>query len=248
MLKEKIRMKECILNALVAVLTLFRIWLGMKTPLLLQADATCDDFLLVQYAVNMLTGNWLGNFESLTFAKSASFPAVVALGYLCGIPYSAGLIVSYVFAVALLCIALFRLIPDRRFTVLTYLFLLYSPVMFHEENTQKLYRGGYIIVFSLISIAAVIGIYSNIVQKETTLLKWSLCSAVSLPVFWFMKEDSIWILPFVLCGLTCGAVRLFLTRKTIEYLRRIKDGSIILGMRLLGKALIFSFIQTLRTL
>lgn len=220
MLKEKIRMKKCILIVFIAVFTLFRIWLGVNTPLLLQADATCDDFLLVRYAVNMLTGNWLGGFESLTFAKSASFPVVVALGYLCGIPYSAGLIISYIFAVALLCIALFRLIPNRRFIVLTYLFLLYSPVMFHEENTQKLYRGGYIIVFSLITIAAVIGIYTNIVQKEITLLKWSICGAVSLPVFWFLKEDSVWLLPFVLGGLTCGGVKLFLSRKTAEHLRK----------------------------
>lgn len=220
MLKDKIRMKKCILFTLIAALTLFRIWLGVKTPLYLQADAACDDFLLVRYAVNMLKGDWLGRFESLTLVKSVSFPAVLALGYLCGIPYSAGLIVSYVFAAALVCIALFRLIHDRRFAVLTYLFLLYSPVMFHEENTQKLYRGGYIIVFSLITIAAVIGIYTSIDQKGMALLKWSLCGAVSLPVFWFLKEDSVWILPFVLGGLTCGAVRLFLSRKTAEYLGR----------------------------
>lgn len=142
MLKEKISKKKYILITFIAVLTLFRIWLGVKTPLFLQADAACDDFLLVRYAVNMLTGNWLGSFESMTLAKSASFPAVIALGYLCGIPYSAGLIVSYVFAVVLLCIALFRFIPDKRFAVLTYLFLLYSPAMLHEENTQKLYREG----------------------------------------------------------------------------------------------------------
>lgn len=220
MLKEKISKKKYILITFIAVLTLFRIWLGVKTPLFLQADAACDDFLLVRYAVNMLTGNWLGSFESMTLAKSASFPAVIALGYLCGIPYSAGLIVSYVFAVVLLCIALFRFIPDKRFAVLTYLFLLYSPAMLHEENTQKLYRGGYIIVFSLITIAAVIGIYTNIVQKEAALLKWSLCGAVSLPVFWFLKEDAVWILPFVLGGMACGAVRLFLSRKTAEHLRR----------------------------
>lgn len=220
MLKDKIRIKKSMLITLIAALTLFRIWLGAKTPLYLQADATCDDFLLVRYAANMLTGNWLGSFESLTLAKSASFPAILAFGYLCGIPYSVGLIVSYVFAVVLLCIALSRVIPDRRFTVLMYLFLLYSPAMFHEENTQKLYRGGYIIVFSLITIAAIIGMYTNIVQKGTALLKWSLCGAVSLPIFWFLKEDAVWILPFVLGGLICGAVRLFLFRKSVDHFGR----------------------------
>lgn len=110
-------MKKYMLITFIVVLTLFRIWLGVKTPLYLQADATCDDFLLVRYAANMLTGNWLGSFESLTLTKSAAFPAILAFGYLCGIPYSLGLIVSYVFAVALLCIALSQLIPDRRFTV-----------------------------------------------------------------------------------------------------------------------------------
>ena len=73
--------KNNIIFIILVVLTLIRLWLGVRTPLLLQADARYDDFLFVRYAEELLNGNWLGN-DSLSLAKSASFSVILALGYL----------------------------------------------------------------------------------------------------------------------------------------------------------------------
>lgn len=60
--------KNNIIFIILVVLTLIRLWLGVRTPLLLQADARYDDFLFVRYAEELLNGNWLGN-DSLLFLQ-----------------------------------------------------------------------------------------------------------------------------------------------------------------------------------
>ena len=40
--------KNNIIFIILVVLTLIRLWLGVRTPLLLQADARYDDFLFVE--------------------------------------------------------------------------------------------------------------------------------------------------------------------------------------------------------
>ena len=147
--------KNNIIFIILVVLTLIRLWLGVRTPLLLQADARYDDFLFVRYAEELLNGNWLGN-DSLSLAKSASFSVILALGYLLGIPYNFGLYVLYILACILISIAFYYIIKNKYFCYILYLFLLYSPIMFHEENVQKVYRGGYIVIFAIIVFASVI--------------------------------------------------------------------------------------------
>lgn len=139
---EKCEKPKKILAISLVMLTLFRIWLGVKTPLYLQAGADYDDFLLIRYAVSMLEGNWLGAFGELTLVKGASFSVIIVLNYLLGIPYAFGLIVSYVVAIILICVAFYQMLPNKILISMMYIFLLYSPIMFHEENSQKIYRGG----------------------------------------------------------------------------------------------------------
>lgn len=180
------------------IMTIFRFWLAVRTPLYLQADAGYDDFLSVKYAVNMLQGNWLGAYDWVALAKTASFSMLLAFGYICGIPYSFGLIVSYTLASLLMTVAVNKIIKNYYFGFLMYLFLLFSPVMFHEENIQKVYRGGYIVVFSMLVIAAYIGILHEVKKdKKSKIVLWTIVGAVALPIFWFLKEDSIWIIPFI---------------------------------------------------
>ena len=188
--------KILIIIALVA--TMIRIYMAIKTPLFAQAGADYDDFLMVKYAYNILEGDWLGTFGLRTLAKGASFAIFLVFAYLLGIPYSVALIGTYIFAIIIFIIAIRKMIPNKWFLFCSYLFLLFSPVMFHIENTQKIYRGGVIVAFSLLVISAMIGLYANRREKLAKILPWSILSGLSLSFFWFLKEDSIWILPFVL--------------------------------------------------
>lgn len=183
-------------------LTFFRILIAMKIPLFLQADAYYDDYLYVLYSKSLMRFQWLGNFSELTLAKGCSFSFFLLFNYIFGIPYSFALIVTYIFSIVIFLKSVKRIINNKYFLFFTYIYLLFSPVMLHSENIQKVYRGGLLISFSLLVISGVIGIYTRINDKKNTnLFKYVMLTSLSLSYFWFLKEDSIWILPFVLGGL-----------------------------------------------
>ena len=180
------------------ILTILRVYMAMQIPLFAQAGADYDDFLMIKYADSILTGNWLGPFGLRTLAKGVSFSLFIVITYLLHIPYSLALILVYIGAILIFIQAIKKLIPNCCFLVCMYLVLLFSPVMLHVENTQKIYRGGLIVACALLIVGAMIGLYTRRYEKRSTLVKWSLLAGISLSFFWFLKEDSIWILPFVI--------------------------------------------------
>ena len=183
-------------------LTLFRVLLAMKIPLFLQANAYYDDYLYVLYSKSLLRFQWLGDFNELTLAKGCSFSFFLLFNYILGIPYSFALIITYILSIIVFLKTIKKLINNKYFLFFTYIYLLFTPVMLHSENIQKVYRGGVLISFSLLVISGVIGIYTRINDnKKKSIFRYVLLTSLSLSYFWFLKEDSIWILPFVLGGL-----------------------------------------------
>lgn len=203
----------------ILAISVFRIYIANRTPLLLQADAKYDDYLLIQYADSIFHGDWLGPYSHTTFLKVVSASVLIALGRLIGLQYGTSQAIIYIFAVALLIYSFNKLICNKIWAVCTYAFLLFSPIMFHAENVQKIYRGGYIVSFSIIVIAGVVGIFTSSKEKISDLIKWSILEAISLPVFWFLKEDSVWLIPFVCVGITIGIICIMLSDTKLKYVR-----------------------------
>ncbi|MCR4754379.1 MAG: hypothetical protein K5868_02495 [Lachnospiraceae bacterium] len=213
--------KGAIVFAVVFILAIsvFRIYIANRIPLLLQADAKYDDYLLIQYADSIFHGDWLGPYSHTTFLKVVSASVLIALGRLIGLEYGTSQAIIYIFAVALLIYSFNKLICNKIWAVCTYAFLLFSPIMFHAENVQKIYRGGYIVSFSIIVIAGVVGIFTSSKEKISDLIKWSILEAISLPVFWFLKEDSVWLIPFVCVGIAISIICIILSDTNLKYVR-----------------------------
>ena len=190
------------------LLTVLWFFLGIETPVYLQADAAADDFLMVRYAETLLRGEWLGSFDSMTLVKTAGYPALLAAGAVLHVPYVVGLRLAYFLAVVAACLAL-RSFLDYRWCAFLYVFLLFSPAMICEETVQRVYRGGYIVSFSLLVLACVVGMFIASCRSWRETLAWSILCSAALPIFWFLKEDSIWILPLVLIAALLAAVRLW---------------------------------------
>ena len=84
---KKAGFRKILPAAALALLTGIRFYLGIKTPVYLQADAAMDDFLYIQYAAHILEGKWLGDFSSLVLLKTASPAVLLAVNYVLGISY-----------------------------------------------------------------------------------------------------------------------------------------------------------------
>ena len=213
---------EKIFLVVAIVLTVARILLAMKIPLHIQAAATYDDRMLVNYSANILSGKWLGEFNQFSLAKGASYSIFLAVNYLLGLAYSFSLIALYVGAVAIFCVAISKLIKNKVFLCILYSLMLYSPVMLHDENVQKIYRGGVIVIFALLVVAAMIGIYTRVEARKRLLAGWAILATISLVFFWFLKEDSIWMMPLVVGGVILSLIRIWKGKlKKKEAIRRV---------------------------
>ena len=199
---KKLSFIDRVLTIALVLITIYRVLIAMKIPLFLQADAYYDDYLYVLYSKSLMRFQWLGNFSELTLAKGCSFSFFLIFNYIFGIPYSFGLIITFIISIVIFLKTIKRIINNKFFLFFTYVYLLFSPVMLHSENIQKVYRGGLLLSFALLVISGVIGIYTRINDsKKKSILKYVILTSLSLSYFWFLKEDSIWIMPFVLGGL-----------------------------------------------
>lgn len=209
------------LYIILGVATIFRVFLQMKIPLYMQAGAGYDDYLLVRYASSLLAGEWLGTFDCLTLVKTISYSVYLAINFLLGIPYPMALIVFYIFAVYLLVKVMGDYIQNIYVRAFFYLFLLYSPVMLHQENVQKIYRGGVMVCASIVVFAAFIGIYNNRYKSKRKMLLYSALASIILPFFYYLKEDGIWILPFCIVASAITVICLTIFKRDKFFIMRI---------------------------
>ncbi|GET08880.1 hypothetical protein SY111_15040 [Ligilactobacillus agilis] len=191
---ENLLKKICITLTL-AIPTVVRIIISLKIPLFMQGDAAADDYLYIRYAKSLLADDYLGTFDGYTLVKSLSYAIYLYINNIIGMPYRLALILFYIFAISTLVYVLNKIIKSTYFSVMLYLFLLYSPVMLHNENIQKVYRGGVLVSSSILVIGCVVGIYAS--EKKIEKIFWSILGALALPFFYYVKEDSIWIMPFI---------------------------------------------------
>jgi len=197
-MKNEKLIKKIIIFVL-SILTIFRIYLSIKMPLYFQAASLYDDFLFVEYSNTLRNLHWLGLFGYKTLAKTISFSLFLNFVDLSHLPYQFVLITLYIISIIVFSISFSKLVNKKYFGYILYLVLLFSPVMFHEENVQKVYRGGLIVCTSILVLSYVIGHFCNF-KDNKKLIFYTIIGIIFLPFFYYIKEDSIWIMPFVIVG------------------------------------------------
>lgn len=201
--------RKCLNTLFIAAvfLTFLRILLALKIPLYGLGAAMHDDFLLVNYADDLQNSNWLGTeYTNMTLSKGISFSFFLYICRLLFLPYPLGLVLLWILAVLTLIIAVKDVVKDKAALLLMYLFLLYSPVTFAKDFFQRIYRMAVIPAAVLLVAACLIGLFFRRNEKISVQVRWALGAGISLSFFWYIREDSIWLLPFVLGALLCSAV------------------------------------------
>lgn len=187
--------KKNICITILFLATIFRILLAITIPFQI-LYAPHDDTLLFNVSQNLREGHWLGPYTDLTLAKNTTFPILLAFCNYLMIPYSLALISIFILSIILFCIALKPKFSKKSLCIL-YLLLLFTPFMFVELLTQRLYRNSLLPSGSLLVFASFIGLYLRRSEPTKKLIPWCVIGSLSLIFFWYIKEDSIWILPFI---------------------------------------------------
>lgn len=211
-MKLSIKKLDIIIITVLILITLFRVGLTLRNPTLIWPNQGCDDNLLYEYANNLIHGEWLGDYTENTMAKRISYPLFIAFCYEFLIPYSFGLALLNIVAAIFICIALKPKV-HKIYLYILYALILFSPVGFTTLISQRTYRNSILPYSVLLVFAGFIGLYLRRKENFKKLIPWSILTSISLVFFWNVKEDSIWILPFILVISILAIINLFIYNK-----------------------------------
>ena len=212
------RMKdfEKYLPIIMLLFTVFRILAGLRIPYMFLADQRYDDRMLFENAYDLLSGVWLGSYDSYTLAKGIGYPLFLVLAKKLCLPYSVLLSLLQAAGAWLFVRALSVRLRNPYVNTLLYLLLLFSPISLTLLVTQRLYRMAIIPGMVLLVFSGIIGLTLRKSMPLKKQLPWAVLAGASLAFFWQIREDSVWILPFVsvMTVWNIGYVILVLHRKS----------------------------------
>ena len=154
------RMKkfEKYLPIIILLFTAFRILAGMRIPYLFLSDQRYDDRMLFENAGDLLSGIWLGAYDSYTLAKGISYPVFLVLARKLFLPYSVLLALLQVMGAWLFVQALSVRMKNSCLRAVLYLLLLYSPISLTLFVTQRIYRMAIVPGMILLVFSGMIGL------------------------------------------------------------------------------------------
>lgn len=161
------------------------------------ADQRYDDRMMFENAGNLINGVWLGDYNSYTLSKGISYPLFLVLARKLFLPYSALLSLLQAAGAGLFVQALSLRLQNPYGRAALYLLLLFSPVSLTLLVTQRLYRMAIVPGMVLLVFSGMIGLTLRKDQPLKRQLPWALLTGLALAFFWQIREDSVWIMPFI---------------------------------------------------
>ena len=172
-----------------------RIVIAVKMPVKIYMHAGYDDALSINQALALIDGKWLGSYSPGVLTKGLSFTFFLVANHFSRISYPLFLCLTNIVAAFALVKALAPLIKNRYISRFGFLFLIYSPATLTSDFSLRIYRNSLVFATVLLVLAGILGIYVRRKASLNKRLPWSFLLMVAFPFFWFLREDSIWLVP-----------------------------------------------------
>lgn len=186
---------------IILIIGVARVLMMNSVPIFGRGYNIHDDVWMAKRAYDLVQGNWMGTYDSMTLIKRPSYPIFLALCSFMEIPYLMGLGILYVGAAITFILSFKSHIKNRILLLFLYIIIIFSPAMFNGSYVQLVYRMAIIPAQVILIISCFFSMYTNRYNQLRKFLPWSLAAGFSLVFFWHTREDSIWMLPFVLGSL-----------------------------------------------
>ncbi len=232
------------------VITLLYILLVSNSFFYLIPQGSYDDGLQFKLAKSLSSGEWLGAYNGVTLAKGITYPAWTAFLHTMDVPLWLGNAALYSLACLSFVFALRYIIPKKWVLAGVYAFMLFNPMM-----SPRAYRDSIAPALCLFALAWIIGMFFAMTksrikgEKDKTKRDIAILTAMgvlTLPAWWFLREDYFWILPFLLGG--CVMIVGYLLYQTIKHkqgLRRLFFVTVLLAAPFLATFMTGSAISVL---
>lgn len=207
--EKKIKICEKILLILIALLTIYRVLINFKIIYSLNPAYVEDDGLLYIFADRLKEYKYLGDYNSRTLVKGISYSIMLAFNSITGLSYPMVLSILDVLSAFAMVKALKVKISNRFVLAIMYILILFNPVNLDNSIRQRMYRNTLIPDMVILTFALLIGLFFRRSDRLKTQLKWAICAGISLAFFYHLREDSVWIMPFVIVVMLLEILNLF---------------------------------------
>ncbi len=154
-----------------------------------------DDGLLLEHAMSITEGNWLGEYNSLTLAKGMFFSLWEAFINYLSIP----ILIANQFLYLLCClytlIVIRSLIKNRLFLFLVFSLLFFNPVSYDVSASLRIYRDSIYPTIVVFFFLGLIGMFLNR-NNVKSMMVHSFIGGFSFGIAWNTREDTFWLIPF----------------------------------------------------
>ncbi len=194
--------KVLIIAITIIALSVIRFILVYGYPIHPLTGAGEDDALMVKLAYSKADGRWLGEYRYNTLMKRPFFPILLSFLYLYKIRYLSFVTLFYIASCILFVLSIRKSFENKYLIILAFFVLLFNPIMYSTEVFLRVYRNSLIPAYALLIPACYFGLYKNRHEKIYKFILWSIIGSGALSTFYYTREDSMWIVPFVIF-ITC---------------------------------------------
>ena len=198
------RKRDNFIWAALIILTLLRLGIFTRAPYNYVPGSGHDDMNLLNIANSILKTGWLGNYYYLLLIKGVSFPIFVFISNLLYMPYGFALGLFYIVASGVFCSAVCKISKSLGLAALSFLWLIYSPMSFGYISS-RIYRMAIIFPAVILVLGCLLMVYYNRTKSIIAQITWLIWTGLSFAFFYYIREDSMWLLPlFIACLIFCA--------------------------------------------
>ena len=181
----------------IIIASLVRLVLTSKIPIYIY-NSTHDDFLVIQRAMSICDGRWLGDYSNLTLVKGIGFELFLVIFNSLKISYVTAQSIMYILANLYFIYSIRNVIKSKVYLGIIYVFMLFNPISLSYSTFQRVYRYNLIPVQVIFIISSYYILYENLTKKQGKIWPHMLIATLFLTWFRLTIESYIWIMPFVI--------------------------------------------------
>jgi hypothetical protein len=185
----------------IAAAAMAKLWLVAFWPVAASGFAEYDDLWFLHKARSILEGRWLGPYDHLTLIKGPAYPLGIAFTSSLHLPLLLAQQVLYVIAAMLLVRAVAPSIRSPLWRLALFGLVAFNPMTFADDLPSIVSREHFTSSMALVIVAGAAGALFRVEQRFRQLLPWLLMCGFAFSVFWHIREEGVWIVPFALCAL-----------------------------------------------
>lgn len=212
---EKVKKYRLIL--ILILLLIIKLIIVQVQPIVSKYTMIYDDQLMVEQANNIVSGNWLGEYNSKTLTKGVFTPLFIALMYILHIPFLMGKEIFYGIACIVFTVIISKKIKSKLALILIYTVILINPVGYSAQ-LSRVYRDGIYAALILYLLAFLIGTFINRKENGKKQVKYFIGLGITFSATYLCREETIWLLPCILIVTLATIIPSYFNKKILLYL------------------------------